>query len=173
MVTQDECVIGVYASSAGAEEAAHVLHGHGWSEEQMSLITRGHENDLSAVGALRHSDSTEKSAVIGGAAGAAVGFLAGSSLFIIPGLGPIVFAGAMASGFTGGLVGGLLGAMSGWGIKGDHVRKYEDALKEGKAILILTGEPEQLAEGRAELLASSAEKVVVHAENADTDHVDA
>jgi len=173
MLPQDECVIGVFPSPTAAEKAVRTLDSHGWNEDRISLITRGHENELAAFGALQHSDRTEKSAAIGGAAGAAVGFLAGSSLFIIPGLGPVVFAGAMASGFTGGLVGGLLGAMSGWGVKGDHVHQYEAALKQGKAILILTGEPKALAEGRAELLASSAERVVVHAENADSDHVDA
>ena len=55
----------------------------------------------------------------------------------------------------------------------DHVRKYEAALQQGKALVVLTGEPSALAEGRAELLASSAERVVIHAENADTDRVDA
>jgi hypothetical protein len=173
MLAQDECVIGVFASPAAAEEAVRTLEGHGWREDQISLITRGHEAELDAVSGLRHSDHTEKSAAIGGAAGATVGLLAGSSLFLVPGLGPVLFAGAMASGLTGGLVGGLLGAMSGWGVKGDHVRQYEAALKENKAIVVLTGEPATLAEGRAELLASSAERVVLHAENADSDRVDA
>jgi hypothetical protein len=173
MVSQDECVIGVFPSSAEAQDAVRMLDNHGWKEDRISLITRGHENELDAFGALKHGDRTEKSAALGGAAGAAVGFLAGSSLFIIPGLGPVLFAGAMASGLTGGLVGGLLGAMSGWGVKSDHVREYENELKQGKALLILTGEPASLAEGRAELMASSAERVVIHAENADSDHVDA
>ena len=173
MLAQDECVIGVFSSPAVAEDAVRLLESHGWREDQISLITRGHEAELDAVGGLRHSDHTEKSAVIGGAAGAAVGLLAGSSLFIVPGLGPVLFAGAMASGLTGGLAGALLGAMSGWGVKGDHVRQYEAALKAGKAIVVLTGEPATLAEGRAELLATSAERVVLHAENADSDRVDA
>jgi hypothetical protein len=172
MDAQEECVIGVFSSPAAAEKAIRTLESHGRSEDQISLITRGHESDLDAVGALRHGDCTEKSAAIGGTAGAAVGFLAGSSLFLIPGLGPVIFAGAMASGLTGGLVGGLLGAMSGWGVRSDHVRQYEAALQQGKAIVVLTGEPATLAEGRAELLASSAERVMIHSENADTDRVD-
>jgi uncharacterized membrane protein len=173
MIQHSECVVAVFPSPAKANSAVGRLENHGWSSEHISVIAPGSESQLSTLESLQHSDQTEKSAAIGGATGAALGLLAGSSLFIIPGLGPVLFAGAMASGITGGLVGGLLGAMSGWGVRDDHVRQYEEALKHGKAIVVLTGDPSTLAEGRAELLASSAEKVEMHAETADSDHVDA
>jgi uncharacterized membrane protein len=165
MIEQPECIVAIFQSSTKANGAVNRLESHGWSSENISVIAPGSESQLSTLEPFQHRDRTEKSAAIGGATGAALGLLAGSSLFIIPG--------AMASGITGGLVGGLLGAMSGWGIRDDHVRRYEDALKLGKAIVVLTGDPSALAEGRAELLASSAEKVEMHAETADSDHVDA
>ena len=173
MTGQHECVIGVFPSLSAAEAALPALANRGWSDEQMSLISRGNESDLGRIDGIQHGDRTEKGAAVGSAAGAALGLLAGSSLFIVPGLGPVVFAGAMASGITGGLVGGLVGAMGGWGVHDDHVRQYEKDLKQGKAIVALSGEPGALAEGRAQLLASAAERVVMHAESADTDHVDA
>jgi len=173
MIEQPECVVAVFPSPAKANNAVTRLESHGWSHDHISVIAPGNESQLGALEPLHHRDRTEKAAAIGGATGAAIGLLAGSSLFIIPGLGPVLFAGAVASGITGGLVGGLVGAMSGWGIRDDHVRQYEDALKHGKAIVVLTGDPPALAEGRAELLASSAEKVEMHAETADSDHVDA
>jgi hypothetical protein len=52
----------------------------------------------------RHGDRMETTAAVGGAAGAVLGLLAGSTLLAVPGLGPIVVAGAMASGITGGIV---------------------------------------------------------------------
>jgi hypothetical protein len=173
MIEQPECIVAIFPSPTKANSAVTRLESHGWSSDNISVISPGSESQLSTLEPFQHRDRTEKSAAIGGATGAALGLLAGSSLFIIPGLGPVLFAGAMASGITGGLVGGLLGAMSGWGIRDDHVRRYEDALKHGKAIVVLTGDPSALAEGRAELLASSAERVEMHAETADSDHVDA
>jgi hypothetical protein len=163
-----ECVVGVFGSIGDAQEAIEDLQRQGWSHQDVSLITRGNPEELGTFGAIRQGDSTEKTAVMGGAAGAALGFLAGSSLFIIPGLGPVLFAGAMASGITGGLVGGLVGAMSGWGIQDDHVQQYEAALNQGKAIVLLSGHPAALAEGRALLLASAAEKTIMHAQPADS-----
>ncbi len=171
--SEAECVVGVFSSPAAARAAVLELESHGWPHDHVSVIAPGDEGDLGTLAPTQHNDHTEKSAVIGGAAGATLGLLAGSSLFLIPGLGPVLFAGAVASGITGGLVGGLVGAMSGWGIRDDQVRTYEAALKKGKAIVVLTGDPPALADGRAQLLASSAEKVEMHAETADSDHVDA
>lgn len=172
MTVQPQSVIAVFESSDIASSAVGRLKSHGWSSDQISVIAPGQESQLSSLEPLQHGDQTEKSAIAGGGAGAALGLLAGSSLFLIPGVGPVMFAGALASGITGGLVGGLVGAMSGWGIRDDHVRQYEGALKKGKAIVVLTGDPTALAEGRAELLASSAEKVEMHAETADSDRID-
>ncbi|HYO25601.1 MAG TPA: hypothetical protein VEQ85_11715 [Lacipirellulaceae bacterium] len=171
-MSQRDCVVGIFPSTESAHESLEKLEGQGWRSDQLSLIARGNEERLGVLASHQHGDVSEKSAAMGSAVGAGLGLLAGSSLFIIPGLGPVLFAGAMASGITGGLVGGLVGAMGGWGIKDDSVQKYEDALKQGKAVLVLTGDPEQLARGRAELLASSAETVEMHAESADSDHVD-
>jgi hypothetical protein len=167
-----DCVIGIFDSLADARTAVRSLEQKAWRTDQISLITRGHESELNVLGSMQQGDRMEKTAAIGSAAGAALGFLAGSSLFIIPGVGPVLFAGAMASGITGGLVGGLVGAMSGWGVKDDHVRKYEHALSEGKTLVVLTGDPSGLAEGEAILQESDAETVVLHAESADSAHVD-
>ena len=114
----------------------------------------------------------EKSAGIGAAAGAALGLLAGSALFIVPGIGPVVFAGAMASGITGGLVGGIVGAMSGWGIKVNHLHDYERDVRDGKSLVLVCSEPHRLAEAQSLMQDSNAEKVVLHAESADSPHVD-
>jgi hypothetical protein len=74
----------------------------------------------------------------------------------------------VASGLTGGIVGGLVGAMSGWGVAPNHVRKYERELAAGKTLIVLTDDPARLAEGRAVLLATPAERVTMHAESADS-----
>ena len=167
MKSQD-CVVGVFESLADAQEVLNELEDRGWNKADVSLVTRGKESELDATRPLDQGDQMEKSAALGAAAGAALGLVAGSALFIIPGIGPVVFAGAMASGITGGLVGGIVGAMSGWGIKEDHLHEYEQQVRNGKTLVVVSGNPEKLAEAQSLLQDTAAEKVVLHAESADS-----
>jgi uncharacterized membrane protein len=166
--TDQESVIAVFQSASDAQLAIEDLKVHGLGDEHLSLVTRADERELLAANPSQHGDQMEKSAAKGAAAGGLLGLLAGSALLVIPGLGPVFFAGAMASGITGSLVGGLVGAMGGWGVKDDYIRQYEAALEKGKALVVITGSPSRLAEGRALLLASRAESVTMHASTADS-----
>jgi hypothetical protein len=167
MTTQD-CVIAVFTAAEDARRAIEDLKRRGWTDANVSLITRGEESELDATGPLDQGDRMEKGAALGAAAGATLGLLAGSALLIIPGIGPVVFAGAMASGITGGLVGGIVGAMSSWGVKEDHIREYEMDLRQGRTLVVATGDPERLAEAQSILDDSMADRVVLHAETADS-----
>jgi VIT1/CCC1 family predicted Fe2+/Mn2+ transporter len=164
---QRDCVVGVFGSAAEAHRAVEQLHATGWGAH-VSLITRGKESELDATAPLTQGDQMEKSAALGAAAGSALGVLAGSALLIIPGIGPVVFAGAMASGITGGLVGGIVGAMSGWGVKKDRASEYERDLRAGKTVVLVGGDPLKLAEAQSILDDTEAERVVLHAESADS-----
>ncbi len=167
-----DCVAAVFGTADDGQEAVVALKTAGFTDAQISLITRGHENELVGAQPLRQGDRMEGSAAVGAAAGAAVGLLASSSLLMIPGLGPVLFAGAMASGVTGGIVGGLMGAMSGWGIKEDRLHEYEGAVRAGKALVLVTGTPPELADAKAVLKDSRAERVTLHSETADSKRVD-
>jgi hypothetical protein len=167
MPTSD-CVVAVFMNAPEAHAAADELERRGWRAHQVSLIARGDQSEFDASRPLRQGDRMEKSAAAGATAGATLGLLAGSALFIIPGIGPVVFAGALASGITGGLVGGIVGAMSGWGIRENHLKDYEHEIRDGKAVLTLTGSPRELADGQALLREMNAEKVTLHAESADS-----
>jgi uncharacterized membrane protein len=165
---EPDALVAVFESSAEAHRALSELEQHGWRPNQMSLIARGDEGHLESTHPMRQGDRMEKSAAIGASAGAALGLLASTALLVIPGIGPVVFAGAMASSITGGVVGGIVGAMSGWGIREDHLRDYERDVREGKSVVMLTGAPRKLAEAKALLQDFRAEKVVIHAETADS-----
>jgi hypothetical protein len=167
-----DCLAGVFGSAEDGHRAVEDLKADGFTDSQISLVTRGDQHDLNGAEPLRQGDEMEKSAAVGAAAGAAAGLLAGSSLFLIPGLGPVVFVGAMASGMTGGIVGGLIGAMSGWGIKKDRLVEYEDLVRAGKTLVLVTGTPPQLADAKSVLRDSLAERVTLHAESADSKRVD-
>src|SRR5262249_55044123 len=96
--TDPDCVTAVFDTFDAANHAVAALKESGVGDEHISLITRGAHGDLTGGEHLRQGDKMEKTAAVGAAAGAAVGLLAGSSLLMIPGLGPVLFAGAMASG---------------------------------------------------------------------------
>ena len=172
-MTSDDCVVAVFDSPSDAHRAVTDLQELGYSSKDVSLITRGKESELDATNPIDQGDQMEKNAAVGAAAGATLGLLAGSALFIIPGIGPVVFAGAMASGITGGLVGGIVGAMSGWGIKPDHIRHYEQEVRDGKTLIVVTGGARRLAEAQSLLQETPAQKVNLHAESADEGKVDA
>jgi outer membrane lipoprotein SlyB len=163
-----DCVIGVFPNVDTAREAVESLKSQGWSDRQVSLLTRGQESELDMTRPLNQGDEMEKSAAVGAAAGAAIGLLASSALLIIPGIGPVIFAGAMASGITGGLVGGIVGAMSGWGVKEDHAREFENELRNGKTLVLVTGDPQTLAGTETILEDSEADRVVLLADTADS-----
>jgi hypothetical protein len=163
-----ESVVAVFETSADAHHAVADLERRGWRPNQVSLVARGEQAGPGATEPMRQGDRMEKSAAIGGAAGAAIGLLASSALLMVPGIGPVIFAGALASGITGGLVGSIVGAMSGWGIREDHLKNFEKDIRDGKALVILTGNPRELAEGRETLEDLRAEKVLIYAETADS-----
>lgn len=165
---KQDLVIAVFPSAAAANKAVAELHAAGWDDRSVSLITRSDADELEASRPINQGDETEKGAGFGAATGAALGLLASTALLTIPGIGAVAFAGAIASGLTGGVVGGLVGAMSNWGVKEDHAEQYEGDLQVGKTLLVVTGDPLQLAGAKSVLDDSDAERVVLHAESADS-----
>ena len=98
------------------------------------------------------------------------GLLVGAAFLIIPGIGPVVFAGPVTSWIVGALegaifVGGVrvLGAgLVSVGIPRDSVLKYETSVKAGKFLLILHGTATEAERVRDVLNATNAEMVDVH-----------
>jgi len=164
-MAKQDCVVAVFANYAEASETVAALSAAGFGP-YLSIV--GRDGSLNSTGPIDHGDEMEKSAAVGAATGATLGLLASTALLVIPGLGPVLFVGAIASGITGGIVGGLVGAMSGWGIKEDHAEEYEEDLRAGKTLVIAKADPLRLAEIESQLEQSVAERVTLHAESADT-----
>lgn len=165
-MAKQDCVVAVFSNYSEASETVAALGAAGFGP-YLSIVGRD-GNGLNSTGPIDHGDEMEKSAAVGAATGATLGLLASTALLVIPGLGPVLFVGAVASGITGGIVGGLVGAMSGWGIKEDHAEEYEEDLRAGKTLVIAKADPLHLAEIETQLEQSVAERVTLHAESADT-----
>src|SRR5205823_8168472 len=69
---------------------------------------------------------------------------------VIPGIGPIVAAGAIVSALTGAAIGaaagGLIGALVDMGVPEEHARAYEENVKAGRILLTVNATSDQQAE---------------------------
>lgn len=91
-------------------------------------------------------------AVAGGALGGLTGLLIGLGTLAIPGIGPIMLAGAtataiattVAGGAIGAAAGGLVGALIGLGIPEERARVYSDRVARGQYLVIVEGTEEEI-----------------------------
>lgn len=89
---------------------------------------------------------------IAAVAGPALGVLTGIGLFAIPGFGFLYGAGALVgaiAGFDFALIGGgIVSALTVLGMKEDHAKAYEKYIKEGKFIVMVQGDDEELSKAK-------------------------
>ena len=135
-------VIGLFERQEGAERAADELMRDGFSQEQIGVVagfelSRPEEH----VTATEDAEGKVMNAVGKGLAwGGGLGALAGGvSSLLIPGVGPVVFAGALASTFLGaGLgasVGGVMAGLMKAGVDESDARLFGEALRHGGVVL--------------------------------------
>ena len=86
--------------------------------------------------------------VVGGAAGTAGGLSVAS--LALPGVGPVVAAGAIALGLLGAVAGAAVGSRLddtlSKGLPTDELYVYRDALRRGRSVVVVTVEDEERAE---------------------------
>jgi uncharacterized membrane protein len=131
-------VSAVFDSQADAERAVSELRTSGVSDSAISIIARHDGTDTATDGS---GEEATKDFVGKTALGAGVGTLLGIAALAIPGVGPLVAAGAIASvavpgaALTGAAIGGAAGGISALltdhGVDADDARYYEDRLSDG------------------------------------------
>ena len=131
-----------------ARSAAAELSSSGFRAEQVSLLYPGSTEQ--EIHSIPTSDTEQPGvgAAIGGVVGAAVGMAGGFELGVaatalIPGVGPVVAAGIAGAALlgVGGLaagveLGGKQDVQDTEGIPADELYFYEDALRQGRSVLI-------------------------------------
>jgi hypothetical protein len=145
----------------------------GLSEDQLSLLTPDEKNGDENTVPTTDGEQPGMGKVIGGVVGGAVGLSGGLPLgmaissLLFPGVGPVLAIGFITAAITG-TAGAAGGAAAGGaleyslteGLPRDELYFYEDALRQGRTILIFrTDDDEQLEAGRKILLAAGAESV--------------
>lgn len=136
---RDNLVSAVFDNRTDAELAVSRLREAGISDSQISIIAQNERNDTVTTDGAGEEVAKD---VIGTAAlGAGVGTLLGIAALAIPGVGPLVAAGAIAStaipgaAITGAAIGAAAGGVTGLlkdhGISDDDAAYYEQSINDG------------------------------------------
>ena len=155
----DKRAVEIFSSHAEAEIALNELRDAEFEMSQVSIIAKdtnflNEKNEQ--IGQISVQDCNEANqanqgartgAAAGGAVGSITGLLIGLGTLAIPGLGPIVLAGATATAIATTLAGGAIGAVSGslvgglvgLGIPEAQAQVYYDRVVSGGYLVIVDG----------------------------------
>lgn len=148
---------GVFSRREDVEDALRTLKDNGFNMDNISLLAR----DLEGVeGADEVTEKQGNEAAEGAGIGATTGtvlggvggFLVGAGVLAIPGVGPVLAAGVgiseiaatLAGAGIGAAAGGIVGALVGLGIPEEKAKVYEDRIKAGDYLLMVTGTEDEV-----------------------------
>ncbi|MEH2273572.1 MAG: hypothetical protein V7K40_01745 [Nostoc sp.] len=137
--------IGVFAKCSDAQLALQELKASNFPMHNISVIARNAEDqsDIAGVeikertGNISSKDAAR--AVTGSALGGVTGLLVGLVLWVIPGIGRVILAGAEATAIATTLAGGLPSILLSLGIPKEQAQGYSDLVCKGYYLVIVTG----------------------------------
>lgn len=146
-----ETVVGIFKTREECLRAIENLRAAGIPDDRVTLLMPGaSENEFRNVATTETEQSGDIGGAIGGVVGGSIGAAGGLTLgttiasFFIPGVGPVIAAGLLGAAVLG--AGGALGgvaigeALDSGLVKGlpkDELFFYEDALRQGRSVLIV------------------------------------
>ncbi len=160
MVGVHRRAVGVFTHRRDAEQALHELRDSGFPMDRVSVVVRDADRNDNIAGAQvgeQVGNKADEGATVGllsgGALGGLTGLLVGLGALAIPGIGPVMLAGATATTLAttlagagiGAVTGGLLGGLVGLGIPEERARAYNERVERGHYLVIVDGTDEELA----------------------------
>ena len=159
--------VGTFPTRSAAEHALHELRDSGFVMDHVAVVAQD-SNQADSLAGVEISDRAENKAddgvkvgaVSGGALGGLTGLLVGLGALAIPGIGPIMLAGAAATALAttaagsaiGAVAGSLLGGLVGMGIPEERARAYDKRVSAGEYLVMVDGTDAEI--GRAEAILS-------------------
>ncbi|BBD66595.1 hypothetical protein NIES4072_61320 [Nostoc commune NIES-4072] len=155
--------VGVFTHRRDAEQALHELRDSGLAMEKVSVLVQNTDRNHQ-IGDDEKGDKSDEGATVGGLSGGAVGgltgLLVGLGTLAIPGVGPIMLAGAAATALVTTLVGASIGAATGtfagalvgWGMSEEQARAYNQRVEVGHYLIIVDCTSFEIAKVEAILL---------------------
>jgi hypothetical protein len=156
--------VGVFPGRNMAEAALNELRNAGFSMDNVSVIAKDSDREPDIAGVEVKDRAGNKAdegavtgAVTGGAVGGIGGLLVGLGALAIPGIGPVMLAGATATALAttlpgtaiGAAAGSLVGALVGLGIPEEQARAYNDRIARGDYLVVVEGTDDQIDRARA------------------------
>ncbi|AFZ60580.1 histidine kinase [Anabaena cylindrica FACHB-243] len=152
--------VGIFNQRRDVEQALHELRDSNFPMERVSVIARHKEEGDEIAGKQvnekigdQSDEGAKVGAVSGGVLGGLTGLLVGLGTLAIPGVGPIMLAGATATAIAttvagagiGAVAGGLVGALIGLGIPEERARAYHARVERGDYLVIIDGTNAEIA----------------------------
>ena len=158
-----EAVSGVFNTRSAAERVVQEAASTGVAADKVTLLTPGSVDRIDKEMPSVPTDSTEQPGMgkaIGALMGGGVGLTGGALLIaLVPGVGPITaigLLGAAIAGAAGATVGATVGdkmeKSSIEGLPEDEIFVYEDALRQGRSVVVALAENEESASRLRELM---------------------
>lgn len=167
-------VAGIFKSRADAERALAELRGAGLDDDRLNLLTPGtSQADLDAQVPTTETEQPGMGSALGTWAGGALGVAGGLQLgtaaaaVLIPGVGPVIAIGLLGAALFGA-GGALAGRAAGEAMEDniapelphDELYVYEDALRQGRTVIIASATDDEQAERvQGALVAAGAESI--------------
>ena len=169
-MNKNNSVVAVYPSHTSAEAAVKELQQSGFDMQKLSIVGRDYHTDEHVVGYYNTGDRMKYWGKLGAFWGGFWGFLFGSAVFFIPGVGPLVLAGPLVGWLVGALEGAVVvggtsalgAALFSIGIPKDSILQYETALKTDKFVVIAHGSADDVAQAQEILKRTSPEALDQH-----------
>jgi hypothetical protein len=151
--------VGVFSNRLETENALLEIKSSGFPMEHVSVVGWNADPEDRVAGIEVHKSIDNKAdegavagAVTGGTLGGITGLLVGLGTLAIPGVGPVLLAGAAATTLATTLAGtaigaggaSLLGALIGLGIPDNEAQVYSDLLEQGYYLVVVDGTETQV-----------------------------
>jgi hypothetical protein len=159
-LTVHKRAVGTFSHRSEVEQALHELKNSGFPMDRVSVIVKDAEQQGDIAGTPTREEIGNKAdegatagVISGGALGGLTGLLVGLGTIAIPGVGPIMLAGATATTLAttlagagiGAAAGGLIGALIGLGIPEERARVYHQRVERGHYLVIVEGTEAEIA----------------------------
>jgi hypothetical protein len=168
--------VGVFSHRRDAETALHELKNSGFSMERVSVITQDTDSKNMSGAEVREKvgnkadEGASLGAATGGTLGGLTGLLVGLGTLAIPGVGPVMLAGATATAIAttlagagiGAAAGGLLGGLIGLGIPEEEARSYNTRVERGHYLVIVDGTDAEITRAERILRNSGIEDFAIY-----------
>jgi hypothetical protein len=151
--------VGVFSNRLETESALLEIKSSGFPMDNVSVVGRNTDTEDNVAGVTVHKSIDNKAdegavagAVAGGTLGGITGLLVGLGTLAIPGVGPVLLAGAAATALATTLAGtaigaggaSLLGALIGLGVPDNEAQIYSDLLEQGYYLVVVDGTEHQV-----------------------------